>query len=184
VRGVDMSLVVSTDEHNKKFGVTALIGYTYVEPITLTPDSVYATDSAFGGAGRDLTYKNSSMDTTGNVLKYRFKHMVKGDIEFRIYQFSVGCSYRYYSQMQNIDQAFVDIETLTAALDFVDDIKATHYWKTHYGYHVWDARVSWQVTKLHKVSLICNNLLNVDYSLRPMKIESPRTIALQYVLTF
>jgi len=184
VRGVDMSLVVSTDEKNKKFGVTALIGYTYVEPVTLTPDSIYAVDSAFGGAGKPLSYKNSSMDTTGNVLKYRFKHMFKGDIEIKIYRFGIGCSYRYYSKMQNIDKAFEDIETLTAALPFVDDIKALDYWKSHYGFHIWDARLSCQITERQKVSVICNNLLNVDYSLRPMKIESPRTTAIQYVLTF
>jgi outer membrane cobalamin receptor len=184
VRGVDMSLVLSTDEKNKKFGVTALIGYTYVEPISLTPDSIYAVDSAFGGAGKPLSYSNSSMDTTDNVLKYRFKHMAKADIEFKIFRFNVGFSYRYYSKMQNIDKAFIDIETLTQALTFVDDIKATNYWRGHDGIGVYDARVSCQVTEKQKVSLICNNLLNTDYSLRPMKIESPRTTVIQYVLTF
>ncbi|HEY0030850.1 MAG TPA: TonB-dependent receptor [Bacteroidia bacterium] len=184
VRGVDMSMVLSTDEKNKKFGVTALLGYTYVEPITLTPDSVYAVDSAFGGAGKPLTYKNSSMDTTDNVLKYRFKHLVKADIEFKIYQFGIGFSYRYYSKMQNIDKAFEDLEELTEALTFVDDLKAINYWEKHDGFHVFDARVSCQLTKKQKISVVCSNIFNVDYSLRPMKIESPRTTALQYVLTF
>lgn len=184
VRGVDMSMVFSTDEKNKKFGVTALIGYTYVEPISLTPDSVYAVDSSFGGAGKPLTYKNSSMDTTDNILKYRFKHLVKADIEFKIYKFGVGFSYRYYSKMQNIDKAFQDLEELTAALTFVNDLKALNYWKTHYGYSVFDARVSYQVSKKQRLSIVCNNIFNVDYSLRPMKIESPRTTAVQYVLTF
>lgn len=46
------------------------------------------------------------------------------------------------------------------------------------------ARVNYQISKKQKLSLICNNIFNVDYSLRPMKIESPRTTALQYVLTF
>ncbi len=184
VRGVDMSLVISSDETNKKFGVTALLGYTYVEPITLTPDSVYAVDSAFGGAGKPLTYKNSSMDTTENVLKYRFKHLIKADVEFRIYKFGLGFSYKYYSKMQNIDKAFEELEELTQALTFVDDLKAIDYWKTHNGFHIFDARLSYKFKKSQKLSLICSNIFNVDYSLRPMKIESPRTTALQYVLTF
>jgi len=184
VRGVDMSLVISSDETNKKFGVTALLGYTYVEPITLTPDSVYAVDSAFGGAGKPLTYKNSSMDTTGNVLKYRFKHLIKADVEFRIYKFGLGFSYKYYSKMQNIDKAFEELEELTQALTFVDDLKAIDYWNSHDGFHIFDARISYKFKKSQKLSLICSNIFNVDYSLRPMKIESPRTIALQYVLTF
>lgn len=184
VRGVDASMVISTNENNKKFGVTALIGYTYVEPISLTPDKIYATDSAFGGAGRPLSYSNSSMDTTDNVLKYRFKHMAKADVEFKIYRFAVGFSYRYYSKMQNIDKAFQDIEELTAALTFVDDIQATNYWRGHDGVAIYDARVSCQITEKQRVAVICNNIMNTDYSLRPLKIESPRTTSVQYVITF
>lgn len=191
IRGVDMSLVVSTlNEKNKKFGVTALIGYTYIEPISLTPDSVYAHDySQIGPNGRPLSYKNSSMDTTDNILKYRFKHMAKADVEFKILKFNVGMSYRYYSRMQNIDKAIEDIETLTASdndapVHFLDDIKAINYWKKHKGFQIFDARVSYQIKEGQKIAIVCNNVFNVDYSLRPLKIESPRTVAVQYVCTF
>jgi len=190
IRGVDMSLVISTlNEKNKKFGVTALIGYTYIEPICLTPDSVYARDYSLGGFGRPLSYKNSSMDTTDNILKYRFKHMVKADVEFKIFKFNVGMSYRYYSRMQNIDKAIEDIETLTAADNdgpdyFLSDIKAINYWKKHKGFEIFDARISYQIKETQKIAIICNNVFNVDYSLRPLKVESPRTVAVQYVCTF
>jgi outer membrane cobalamin receptor len=184
VRGMETSLVFSTPETNKKFGVTALIGYTYVEPVSLTPDSVYAYDKSLGGAGQPLSYKNSSIDTTGNVLKYRFKHLIKADIEFKIFKFAIGASYRYYSKMQNIDKAFAYVEELTQALDFVDDIKVLNFWKSHNGYHIFDARLSCQVTERQKISFICANVFNTTYSLRPLKIESPRTTALQYVYTF
>ena len=33
---------------------------------------------------------------------------------------------------------------------------------------------------MHKIAVIANNFLNRAYSLRPLKIESPRTIMLQY----
>lgn len=190
IRGVDMSLVLSTlNEKEKKFGVTALIGYTYIEPVCLTPDSIYARDFSFGGAGKPLSYKNSSMDTTDNILKYRFKHMAKADIEFKIYKFSIGASYRYYSRMQNIDKAIEDIETLTASdneapIIFLDDIKATNYWKKHKGFTIFDTRVCYNIKEGQKVAIVCNNIFNVDYSLRPLKIESPRTLAVQYVCTF
>jgi iron complex outermembrane receptor protein len=190
IRGVDMSLVMGTpDEENKKYGVTALIGYTYIEPVSLTPDSVYARDYAFGGLGRPLSYKNSSMDTTENILKYRFQHMVKVDIEFKLKKFFVGVSYRYYSRMHNIDKAILDIEDVTASDNgtsqpFLDDIQAVRYWRHHDGFNIFDARISYQIDKRQKLSLVCSNLLNADYSLRPLKIESPRTTALQYVLTF
>ena len=185
IRGVDVSLVAATlNEENKKYGVTALIGYTYIEPICLTPDSIYGRDYSFGGVGRPLSYKNSSMDTTDNILKYRFKHMLKADIEFKIKKFNVGFSYRYYSKMKNIDKALEDIETLTSSVTFIDDIRGVRYWKYHYYSVIFDARVSYRMNERMKLSLVCNNVFNVDYSLRPLKIESPRTTALQYVLTF
>jgi outer membrane cobalamin receptor len=184
VRGVDLSLVFSTPETNKKFGVTALIGYTYVEPVSLTPNLVYAHDSAQLNGGTALSYRNSSLDTTGNILKYRFQHMVKGDVEFKIYHFTLGVSYKYYSKMKNIDSAFSTIEQITRQFDFIDDISVVHYWKTHKGFNIWDARIGWMVNKKTKLSIICTNLLNVDYMLRPLKIESPRTTMLQYVYTF
>lgn len=185
VRGVDMSLAATTPETNKRFGVAALIGYTYIEPVSLTPDSVYARDKSLGGFGQNLSYKSSSMDTTDNILKYRFKHMFKADIEFKIYRFSFGVSNKYYSKMQNIDRAFHDVEVLTDGFyPHIDRIKGVKYWETHLFISVWDARLSYKITEKQKLSLVCNNLLNEAYSLRPLKIESPRTTALQYVLTF
>jgi outer membrane cobalamin receptor len=186
VRGVDMSLAATTSETNKRFGVTALIGYTYIEPVSLTPDSVYAHDKGLsGGTPQPISYKNSSMDTTGNVLKYRFKHMFKLDVEFKIYKFNFGVSNKYYSKMQNIDKAFQTIETTTSnGSNFFDVIHATNYWASHKFISVWDARLSYQVSPKQKLSIVCNNVFDVAYSLRPLKIEPPRNTALQYVLTF
>jgi iron complex outermembrane receptor protein len=187
VRGLDCSFGLISPEANKKFGISALIGYTYVEPVSLTPDSIYAHCDAIGGNGPgiNLSYKSASMDTTDNILKYRFKHMFKADMEVRIYKFSVGFSYRYYSRMQNIDKAFLDLEDLTynASMYFYE-IKATRYWKQHFGFEVIDLRIGCKLTERHKISFIVNNLLNADYSLRPMKIEAPRTTSIQYVYSF
>lgn len=184
VRGIDMSLAASTPETNKRFGVTALIGYTYIEPICLTPDTVYAHDKSLGGVGQDLSYKTSSMDTTNNVMKYRFKHMIKADVEFKIFNFGLGFSYRYYSRMQNIDRAFYDVEVLTGDSPYFNKIKAINFWKTHNGFNIFDMRLSYKLNDKQKLSLVCNNLLNVAYSLRPMKIEAPRTTSIQYVYSF
>ena len=127
VRGVDMSLAATTPETNKRFGVSALIGYTYIEPVSLTPDSVYARDKSLGGFGQDLSYKSSSMDTTNNILKYRFQHMFKLDLEFKIYRFNVGVSNKYYTKMQNVDRAFKDVETLTEGFyPYVEKIKGVN----------------------------------------------------------
>lgn len=185
VSGADISLVLSTSDANKQFGLTALLGYTYVLPVSLTPEKVYAqTKPVFGFNDSLKTYKNSSMDTSGNILKYRFQHILKADVEARIYNWAVGISYRYYSKMSNIDKAFEDIETLTSAIPYLAQIKAVSYWQTNHDFHIVDARISYKMGNKHKIAVIGNNLFNVAYFLRPMKIESPRTIAVQYSVNF
>jgi len=188
VTGADISLACATPEANKKFGITVLAGYTYVDPISLTPNLVYANTTPLpGGVSQALTYKNSSMDTAGNVLKYRFKNMLKADVEVRVHKFGIGGSYRYYSKMQNIDNAFQTIETLTASINKVapglPGIQGVNYWETHNGFGIFDARTSFRLSEKSKLSIVCNNMFNVSYFLRPLKIEAPRTIALQYVYT-
>lgn len=185
VRGIDISLVASTPEENKNFGVTALIGYTYVEPISLTPDLYYAHEKSLtGGPGDSLSYKNSSLNSKGNVLKYRFSHMVKADVQFKIHRFGAGMSYRYYSKMKNIDTAFALIEDLTSQIKQIADIKGVNWWQSHKGFNIFDFRVSYNLDEKQKLSIICNNAFNVAYALRPMKIEAPRTTSIQYVYTF
>ena len=185
VRGVDISVAATTPESNKNFGFTTLLGYTYVDPVSLTPDKYYAQEKTLSNTpGDSLSYKNSSMDTTGNVLKYRFKHMIKGDVECRIHRIGFGVSYRYYSKMQNIDKAFQTVEDLTAVVEQIADIKGVQWWRDHKGFHIFDVRVNFKVDEHQKVSLICSNLFNTAYALRPMKIEQPRTISVQYYCTF
>ena len=189
VSGADFSLACTTPESNKKFGVTILAGYTYIEPVSLTPDLVYIKTAPFpGGTGHDVSFRKSSIDSTTNTLKYRFKHLFKADAEVRIRKLSIGGSYRYYSKMQNIDKAFEDIEVLTAIFKQVATqfalIKITDYWRSHNGFHVVDLRAGYKLTEHHKVSVIANNILNTPYFLRPLKIEPPRTVTVQYVYTF
>jgi outer membrane receptor for ferric coprogen and ferric-rhodotorulic acid len=87
--------------------------------------------------------------------------------------------------MQNVDKAFEGIEQLTRdANTFFDEIVGVNYWQTNLDISIWDARLSYNVDKKQKVSIVCNNVFNAEYSLRPLKIESPRTAAVQYVLTF
>jgi iron complex outermembrane receptor protein len=186
VNGLDFSLSATTPETNKKFGATALIGYTYVDPISLTPDYVYAHDAG----GNALSYNTTSLNANGtpsnsNIMKYRYKHMIKADVEFKIFKFNVGMSYRYYSRMQTIDKAFQDLEILTQiASQYFDQIKITKFWNSHNGFNVFDARLSYKINPKQKISFICNNVFNIAYMLRPMKIEAPRTTTLQYIYEF
>ena len=181
VSGADISLACATPETNKNFGLMVLAGYTYIDPVSLSPDRIYANYKTMGGTVDSISFKSSSLNPAGNVLKYRFKHLVKADVEVRVRRFTVGGSYRYYSKMQNIDKAFSDIEVLTKLFPQLPPIVVVGYWQKHNGYHVADARLAYKLNEHQKLSLIASNIFNATYYLRPLKVESPRTVAVQWV---
>lgn len=183
VRGLDISLMGKA-EISKESEVTFLAGYTYVLPIALDPTTVYARDSAAGGS-REFSFRNTSMDTTTNILKYRFQHTGKINIDWSYKQFSAGFSGRYYSYIRNIDRAFKNLEVLTQFTPFESNIYYLDYWNAHkHGIVIFDARIGYELNDKMKLGLVVNNVANKEYALRPMKIESPRTTALQYVYKF
>lgn len=187
VKGLDFSIMGQSEE-GRKLQLTLLAGYTYTEPISLNPQLIYAHDNAPAGP-QQMSYLSTSMNASGNVLKYRFKHTAKGDAELTYKnRISIGYSIRYYSHMQNIDSAFAFMEGLThdlyAYFHNITPIKVISFWKGRKDVWVNDCRISYKMRKRNKISLVINNLFNRTYSLRPMKIESPRTTAIQYVYEF
>lgn len=191
VRGIDIS-VIGRGQFTKNFGMNILAGYTYTTPKNLQPDAVFGVNSK----GDSLTFTNTSINPTKNFLKYRFKHIAKIDIEFSYKKFTLGYSCRYYSYMQNLDKTFYELDNSflkTGLIEYRGD--KVSGWDTpdpnddkiiiggnKKGNIVMDIRVSYQISPSHKIALISNNFLNREYSLRPLKIEAPRTISIQYTL--
>lgn len=162
----------------KKVDVVFMSGYNYIVPKTLSPDYVYATDSI----DRVFTYNSTSLDSSMQILKYRFLHNVKADVEFTYKKkFSIGVSAKYFSKIVNMDAIIRDFEELTTQVDFIQDLKYMDFYNSHrFGNWIFDARISYNINQRHKVAVIAANILNRTYSLRPLKIEPPRTIMLQY----
>ncbi|MBN4062211.1 MAG: hypothetical protein COA57_08395 [Flavobacteriales bacterium] len=195
IEGVDISLV-----GQGKLGpieVNILTGYTFINPVALTPLDTVSNDSIFflntftgevvnSGTTNPVTYKNSSQDTSG-ILKYRFEHMIKADVEFSYKKYSLGVSYRFLSYMKNVDKVFIDLdensgEPLQGTLPTgIKKYREEHDGK---GDYVFDLRASYRANDNVKVALIINNLLNREYMVRPLTIESPRTFALQFTMNF
>ena len=70
-----------------------MTGYNYIIPKTLSPDYIYATDFT----GREYSYNSTSIDSTENILKYRFLHNVKMDVEVKLKKkLAVGMSAKYF----------------------------------------------------------------------------------------
>ncbi len=179
VRGIDASLAGSIS-FGKVNEISFLMGYTYILPQTLSPDYLYATDSL----QRKFTYNTTSMDSTSRILKYRFLHNLKIDAEYTLMQkFSLGISAKYYSRIVNMDAIIRDFEQFTKDIDVLQDIRYMDFFhRNQKGNWILDARISYLLKDKHRFAIIASNFLNKTYSLRPLKIEQPRTVMLQYTL--
>jgi len=171
VRGFEFS-VNGAGDISKDFRIDVLGGYTYVLPQAVNPNEVFFVDSN----PSEMTYVSSSTDSTNNILKYRFQHIAKVDVQLTYKIFSIGGSWRYYSFVQNIDRTFHDFESIMMS-------GIIKYREEHdNGTHLVDARIGMNATTKLKFAIVVNNVFNLTYSLRALKIESPRTFALQISL--
>ncbi len=156
-----------------------ILGYNYIMPQTLSPDYVYAVDTML--TNKEYSYNSTSLDPSSKILKYRFLHNVKADVELTLHKkISIGASAKYFSKIINMDGVIEEFEDATKG-PFIQSIRYMDYFKEHQkGVWVFDARISYNINDRHKIAFISANLLNKAYSLRPLKIEQPRTFMLQY----
>ncbi len=150
--------------------VTSLLGYTYMQPISLNTDPAYT--ATFSDSGTTM-------------LKYRFKHMAKADIEVKWKGVAVGFSTRYNSFMSNIDKTFEEGVPLADGsvvqiLPGLKEYRAEH----NKGGLVFDARIGYEFMKHYRVGFMVSNLLNNEYVSRPGDVQAPRTYLLQLQLKF
>jgi iron complex outermembrane receptor protein len=149
--------------------LTSLLGYTYMNPISLNQDS---------------TYRISFSDSTSNMLKYRFKHLVKLDIQATYKKFSLGISLRYNSFMKNIDLMFEEPILTDAGEQFILPGLKEYRKNNSNGALVFDSRFIYHITKEMKLNLIVNNLFNAEYVSRPADLQAPRNFLLQLQYAF
>ena len=150
--------------------VTSLIGYTYMKPISLN---------------RDSSYTATFSDSGSTMLKYRFNHLAKADIELKWKGISVGFSARYNSYMANIDKTFVDGVPLAdgSVVQILPGLKQYRE-ENNTGSLVFDARLGYDFLEHYRVGLAVSNLLNNEYVSRPGDVQPPRTYLLQLQLKF
>ncbi len=141
-------------------GLQTLIGYTYMNPISLNKDSIYM--STFSDSGT-------------NILKYRFKHLAKIDVEASYRKMSLGFSMRYNSYMSNIDAPFEDGFLGQQFLVGLKDYRE----REQHGRLVVDVRRGYKFKDHYRVGFMINNVFNAEYVSRPADIQAPRTFLLQ-----
>lgn len=179
VKGIDAS-IAGKGKIGKKDEWEFMLGYNYLLPQTLNPDYVYAVDDF----NRQFSYNSTSLDSASRVLKYRFLHNIKADVNFRYNKrLEIGMTAKYFSKIINMDRIIQEFEEFTVQAPYIQDIRYMDFFAANRkGNLVIDARMSYTISPKHKIALISSNIFNRSYSLRPLKIESPRTIMLQYTL--
>lgn len=161
---------------------TVLAGYTFIDPRfkEWAPlDSVRNGSPAFRLTEGFRNAVNSSVCSGGgscdNILKYRYRHTAKVDVESRAGKFSIGVSAIYNSFMENIDEIF---EALV-----VPGLRQYRKENRH-GDLILGARTAYFHSDHLKFSLIVGNLTNEEYVARPGKVEATRNWALRVDYSF
>ena len=193
ISGVEASLMTEFDIV-RNFQINLGANYTYSLPVCREPEKVYHYTSTMPEGYR---YSNSSSNTEGNILKYRIQHMAKVDLDFRFWKiWSVGVGVQYMSAMKNVDGVFTEMDRNEPGHDpyldkiyYIDGLELPFYgigefMRRHaWGSLVLDLRMSVDINRF-TVSLVVNNALNAEYSLRPLYIEAPLNFNVQVVYRF
>lgn len=141
-------------------GLRFITGYAFMNPIVANPDEVYAQ----GLGGFEVTYAQTSSDNSNSVLKYRYQHLYKLDLQTEYKRFGLGFSTKYNDFMQNVDNYFEL---------FITGVKESREANPN-GDLIFDARAFYNVNENFRVSFIVDNLTNTEYSPRPAMLGAPR----------
>ena len=162
VKGIESNLLFEGSFNS--FSVQGFFGYTYTASRALEPTRMIAPN---------ISYRNSSSDTTQDVLKYRPRHLAKADIMVRYKKWHIGTGVTYQSVVQNIDGAFTLL--IQGVQESVDQELSEHL--------VFNTRVGYEINSRWDSNLIFSNITNKEYTIRPADIASPRSIRFQIAYT-
>lgn len=171
IKGAELSIA-----GEGKIGETEIMvlgSYTYTKPLIDDLNAVYASDNK----DLDLTYLSTSSDTSG-LLKYRYEHLAKFDVNVQHNRINSGLSVRYNSEMKNIDAIFNApiFNNMMGIKDSRDRIDGNTL--------IFDLRFGYDLTEDSRISFNVDNLLNREYLLRPASLGAPRSYSILYKLKF
>lgn len=146
-------------------------GYNYVYPADLGADSSnYNMGTFLGNFVQGITANDSAF--TSSVLKYRFRHTFRVDVEATFGKFFLGGDVSFYSFMDNIDAVFEDFGIPPGISAFRENHNG--------GDAILGMRVGYEPTDNIRLSFLVRNVLNREYALRVGKIDPPRSFNFQY----
>ena len=165
------------------------IGYTFTEPEDMDNDKRIEEEKTYSDP---LQMKNKSNDS--KYLKYRNKHSFKTTIDYTYKWLSLGVNMSYRSKILAVDYIMVDerVKEQKDLMDYArmfifgyeDGLSLHDYWMNHNnGIFTMDLRAAVRFKEHVEVQFMVNNLLNTEYSYRPMALAAPRTFVCRLNIT-
>lgn len=145
--------------------LTLMLGYTYTYPIDLNTDSTYRAGKA----------------EENNILKYRYFHTIKADIQLNPGRFSMGMGLRFNSFISNVDRVFVDPFLGELILPGYRTYREENNGKPNISL---DIRAAYKVGAFVRIGLNANNITNNENIGRPGDVLAPRQFMLRCEVNF
>ena len=177
-------------EFNKNASLSYNLGYIYIEPEDVDYKQKNAREREYTDP---LQMKEKSNES--KYLKYRQKHTVKAVIDFNWKRLTLGANIIWKSKTLAVDYIMVD-DREKAKPELMDYLRQLlfgningetldSYWNKHNtAYCTVDLRAGVKITNQIGLQFTINNLLNKEYSTRPMAVAAPRTYVVQLNLDF
>ena len=157
------------------------IGYTFTEPEDMDNEKRIEEEKTYTDP---LQMKNKSNDS--KYLKYRNKHSFKTTIDYTYKWLSLGVNMSYRSKILAVDYLMVDerVKEEKDLMDYArmfifgyeDGLSLHDYWmENNTGIFTMDLRCLVRFKEHVEMQFMVNNLLNTEYSFRPMALAPPRT---------
>lgn len=152
ITGTEVTLTLNRTLGNSTLDFSA--GYNYNNPV-------------------DLNIPKS--DTINNILKYRYRHSFKGDVQWERKKISAGLSLVATGFMERVDSVFIDPLFGNAIMPGYPKYRSSH----RHGALVLDLHLGYLAFRNTRFLLNIKNLLNREYIGRPGDIQPPRSVTLQ-----
>ena len=168
ISGLEYAIALEGTVRGIKYNLLA--GYTFTLPEIINPTDTFAIDSV----GFPQTFISTSTNPENGILKYRYQHLVKLDLQLEKGKWSGGISLRLNDFMQNIDSIFIS-DVLAEFVPGVEHFRSeNHRWDTQI-----DLRLGYRFTSRFQMSFLIDNLLNQMQMIRPAYLGPPRSYTLR-----
>lgn len=169
--GWDLSLNGQHTTDRAQWRFTA--GWMYVYPVNLREGPQMENWWTFLGSVWESVFSAQPFIEDALLIN-RQRHLLKADLETQVGHWTLGATYLHQSGIERLDPLFA------ALIPNLQDFRRDYPQQST----IINARIAYDFGQWGRVSILARNLFNRVYSLRPAKLEPPRSFTLQYRISF